>query len=76
MEDRIPASRTMAACIQKTTRSIWIELFKYGKALSKWGQASREAKDKYINRIEKKWPILHFCKDHWKAVQIATSNYS
>ncbi len=76
MEDGTPAPRTMAARIRKTARSIWIELFEHRKAPSKWGQASRQAEDEYINGMEKKWPILRFCEDHWKAVQIATSNYS
>jgi hypothetical protein len=76
MENGTPAPRTMATRIQKTARSIWIGLFEHGKAPSKWGQASREAEDEYIDGMEKRWPNLRFCEDHWKAIQIATSNYS
>jgi hypothetical protein len=76
MEDGMPAPRTMAASIRKTARSIWIGLFERGKAPTKWGQVSREAEDEYIDGLEKRWPILRFCEDHWKAIQIATSNYS
>jgi len=76
MENGSLPPRTMAARIRKTARSIWIGLFEQGKAPSKWGQASREAEDEYINGMEKRWPILRLCEDHWKAIHIATSNYS
>jgi hypothetical protein len=75
MEDGTPAPRTMAARIRKTARSIWISLFEHGKAPSKWGRASREVEDEYVNEMEKRWPILRFCEDHWKSNQIATLNY-
>ena len=75
LEDGTPAPRTMATSIQKTARSIWIGLFKCGKAPSKWGQASRETEDEYVHGMEKRWPILHLCEGHWKAIQIATTNY-
>jgi len=76
MEDGTPAPRTMAARIRKTARSIWIGLYEQGKAPSKWSQASRDVEDEYISGMEKRWPILCFCEDHWKAIHIATSNYS
>lgn len=75
MEDGTPVPRTTATRIRKTARSIWIGLSARGKAPSKWGQASREAEDEYIDGMEKKWPILRLCEDHWKVIQIATSNY-
>ena len=34
-----------------------------------------EARDKYIQLMEAKWPMLCYCDNHWKAHAIVTTNY-
>jgi hypothetical protein len=66
----------LAAEIREYVRSIWRGLYARGAAPSKWRDSSREVQDKYIRDMEKKWPVLCYCENHWKANTLVTSIYS
>jgi hypothetical protein len=75
-EDGTPVNGMDVSKIREYARSIWIEFETRGVAPKKWSQMPRNVKDEYVSDMEKQWPILRYCDDHWKANQVASSTYS
>jgi len=65
----------LAAEICEYARSIWRDLYSRRLAPEKWRDALRKVQDQYTHEMEKRWPILCYCKNHWKAHYLTTKNY-
>ncbi|KAH9025789.1 hypothetical protein EDB85DRAFT_1893701 [Lactarius pseudohatsudake] len=74
--DGTTVSGAVAANIRTRARSIWIHLYNRDLAPLTWGDASKAVQDEYYNNIEKKFKVLRYCKNHWKAQAVATAIYS
>ena len=66
----------LAGEIRRTARTVWRGLYKRDLAPKKWSNALSAALDEYTREMETRWPILRYCSNHWKALHIATKNYS
>jgi hypothetical protein len=73
--DGMPVSGTVVSDIQEYARSIWRGFYDQGFAPPTWGGVSRELEDQFNNEMEKAWPVLQYCKSHWKTRHMATSIY-
>ncbi|KAG6807409.1 hypothetical protein H0H92_007647, partial [Tricholoma furcatifolium] len=65
----------MAQKIRKLARTIWQSFAESGILPSTWGKASREANHQYRKEMERAFPVLALCDDHWKVDTIATEAY-
>ena len=65
----------LAADIREFARKIWARFYSKGKAPPKWGEAMMDLEDRYTSKIERRWPVLRYCENHWKAQRIAIDNY-
>ena len=78
MEDEngqpIPEDDRSAA--RAKARSFWNKLFGKGIAPSCLGKADINIQDEYIALMEHAFPWLRYCKNHWKAKQLWSNNYS
>jgi hypothetical protein len=68
-EDERTAARTKA-------RSFWIMLWNEKKAPPSFRSAEIGIKDRFILLMEKSYPWLRLCSNHWKATQIWSNHYS
>ena len=75
-KDGTPVNGIEAAYIRDFTRAIWRGLYLRGMAPETWGDASLDVKNDYIFEMEKKWEVLRYCENNWKANTIATLIYS
>jgi len=73
--DRSLITGAQAKAIRRHARSIWINLFTRGLALKTWSRMPRSIEDKYVCEMEEQWPILWYCKNHWKVNYLVTQNY-
>jgi hypothetical protein len=73
--DGKPVSGAIASNIREYARSIWRGFYDRGLAPVTWGSASRTLQDRFIQEMEKEWPVLRYCENHWKTKQLATSIY-
>jgi len=64
-----------AGDIRYFARSLWKDLYARGLAPETWGDAPRSIQDEYAHKMEKKWPILHYCENHWKVHHLTTKMY-
>lgn len=71
-----PVDGTVAGAIRDFARSIWRNLYSQGIAPDRWGDASKEIRDKYYHEMESAFMPLRYCNNHWKAQMIVTSIYS
>ena len=46
-----------------------------GLAPEMWGDAPRSIQDEYAHEMEKKWPVLCYCENHWKDYHLTTKTY-
>ena len=74
--DRTPVNGTLVHDIQSFAKSIWQGFYDQGMAPKTWGSVSRAIKDKYICKMETRWPLLRYCDNHWKVNHLATQTYS
>jgi hypothetical protein len=75
-KDGTPVSGTDAAYIRDFARSIWRGFYLRGMAPETWGSVALDVKNDYIFEMEKKWEVLRYCENHWKANNLATLTYS
>ncbi len=61
--------------IRDHARRIWQGLWSRGLASRTWGATTQEVQDTFVCSIEKHFPMLQFCDNHWKAQAISTANY-
>jgi hypothetical protein len=73
--NREPINGQAAADIWEFTRKIWAGFYDQGMAPKKWNKAKPKVRDKYTCEIELWWPVVCYCKNHWKAHRIAIDNY-
>jgi hypothetical protein len=66
----------LATEIRDHARTIWRGLWSRGIAPKTWGAATQEVQDAYIRSMEERFVVLQYCDNHWKALAIATANYS
>ena len=66
----------MATEIREHARTIWRGLWLQGIAPRTWGAATQEVQDAYVRSMEERFVMLQYCDNHWKALAIATANYS
>jgi hypothetical protein len=71
----LPIDGGEAGQIRNHARSLWRDLYARQMAPQKWSDATRSVQDQYAREMEKKWPVLRLCADHWKVHYIATKNY-
>lgn len=74
--DGTPIDGNMAAQIREHARIIWKDLYQRGKAPEKWTDASRDVREEYFREMERRWEVLRYCDNHWKATKLATTLYS
>jgi hypothetical protein len=65
----------LVADIWEFARKIWVHFYSEGKAPPKWGKATMDLEDWYTSEMERWWPVLWYCENHWKAQRIAINNY-
>jgi hypothetical protein len=65
-----------AAGIRRTARTLWHDFYTRGLAPKTWGKVTREVEERFICEMEKDWPVLRYCEDHWKTRTFATAYYS
>jgi len=66
----------LATEIRDHARTIWQGLWSRGIAPKTWGAATQEVQDAYVRSMEERFVVLRYCDNHWKALAIATANYS
>ena len=78
MEDpdgnQLPRSTKDAA--RATARGFWIKLLQEGKAPTHFGAMDLHLQHEYISLMEREFPWLRYCADHWKAKQVWRGHYS
>ena len=74
--DGTPVSGDVASDIREQARSIWRGFTKRGIAPDTWGSATREEENEFNFEMEKSWPVLRYCENHWKVRHLATNIYS
>ena len=67
---------SIATEIRDQARKIWQGLWSQGLVPRMWGAATQEVQNAYVHSIEECFIILQYCDNHWKALTIATANYS
>lgn len=75
LEDGTPVSGHEASAMREHARAIFGDLDEIGKAPAKWGNASGDARKRYIQEMEGRWEVLKYCEFNWKATKIATLCY-
>ncbi|KAH9954904.1 hypothetical protein BC827DRAFT_1158514 [Russula dissimulans] len=75
-EDRTPVDGMMASNIRDLARALWRDIYQSGHAPDTWGSMTNEVRNNFYQEVEMTWPVLHFCDNHWKTNQIATTLYS
>jgi hypothetical protein len=73
--DREPINGRVAADIREFARKIWAGFYDQGMAPEKWNEAKPKVRDEYTCKMELQWPVVRYCKNHWKAHRIAMDNY-
>lgn len=73
--DGTPIPGLRAAEIREFARSIWKGLYSRGLAPPKWRDATLRVQDEYTAEMERRWPVLGYCENHWKVRYLATKNY-
>ena len=66
----------MKRAVRKMAKGFFIDLLQANNAPAAWGSVPLSVRNKFINTMEKAYPFLRFCEDHWKANQVATNSYS
>ncbi|KAF9785315.1 hypothetical protein BJ322DRAFT_1020861 [Thelephora terrestris] len=78
MEDEngneVPDSTKSA--VRKKARALFQLLLHTNIAPATWGAAPLNAQTELIFRLEKEFPFLRLCANHWKADMVATNSYS
>jgi hypothetical protein len=71
------ANQSMAGSQQtyKSLQGLWADFYKRSMAPPNWSKASMHVKKIYIHEMERNWPVLRYCNNHWEAHVIATGNY-
>lgn len=59
-----------------TARSFWIKLWRANMAPEKFSDLDIDLKNEYISLMEKEFPWLRYCENHWKAKRIWQGHYS
>ena len=74
--DGTPVTLARLNQMRSAARSIYEEMLKNGTAPMSWdSQVPAESRDLFYARMEKKYPELRLCEDHWKSNQIAIIQY-
>ena len=58
-----------------TARGFWIKLLNEGKAPTHFGILDLYLKNEYISMMEREYPWLRYCTNHWKAEQLWRNHY-
>lgn len=74
--DGTPVDGTIASTMREFARSIWRDLYLRGMAPETWGQATRQVREEFCQEMERAYPALRLCDNHWKANALATAIYS
>jgi hypothetical protein len=72
----LPVDGNIASDMRDFARCIWRSLYERGLAPSTWGQATMQVRDEFCREMEREYPVLRFCDNHWKANALATAIYS
>jgi hypothetical protein len=75
-QDGSAINGSTAAGIRGTARMLWHDFYTRGLAPRTWGKVTREVEEKFICEMEKDWPVLRYCENHWKTRAFATAYYS
>jgi hypothetical protein len=72
--EEVPESTKSAMC--KKAKALFQLLLHTKMAPATWGAAPLNAKTELIFNLEKEYPSLRLCANHWKADMVATNSYS
>jgi hypothetical protein len=72
--EQVPETDKWAA--RAKARGFWNELFQEDKAPPNLGGAGLDLQDEYILIMEKAYPWLRLCDNHWKSLQIWRNHYT
>jgi len=75
-EDGTQQDEVTKDAARATARGFWLRLLKAGKAPLTFGRLEVGIKHEYIMLMEKTYPWLRLCANHWKAEQIGHNHYS
>ena len=75
-ENGIQIPEKTKRAVRKMAKGFFIDLLQANNAPAAWGNVPLSVRNKFINTLEKAYPFLWFCEDHWKANQVATNSYS
>jgi hypothetical protein len=59
-----PVDGSVVTAMQEDVRLIWESFSRQEIAPKKWGKATIEVRDKYVQVMESKWPMLCFCENY------------
>ena len=62
--------------VRKTARSLFAQLLQRNEAPITWGAAPLNVQTELVFKLEKEYPFLQLCTNHWKAEKVATNSYS
>ncbi|SJL00119.1 uncharacterized protein ARMOST_03431 [Armillaria ostoyae] len=65
-----------ASAIHSKACEIWNELQQRDLVPAVWGDLTTSAKSYFLHHMYQSFPEVSFCEGHWKALWIATNNYS
>ena len=68
-------SRSTKDHARATARGFWIKLLQDGMAPTHFGALDLPLKNEYISLMEREYPWLRYCDNHWKAEQIWRGHY-
>ena len=62
--------------VRKTARGLFAQLLRRNEAPITWGAAPLNVQTELVFKLEKEYPFLRLCANHWKAEKVATNSYS
>ncbi|KAF8220013.1 hypothetical protein L208DRAFT_1077438, partial [Tricholoma matsutake] len=74
-ENRTIIDGFRAMVMHRFAHKLWVGLNSIGKAPKTWGKVNAAVAAQYWNEMERKFPELCLCDNHWKSDFIATLNY-
>jgi len=74
-ENGTPVDAARAASMRKFAKQCWQKYLDAKMAPSVWGAANLDVSRMYNTEMEREFPELRLCNNHWKATSIATQYY-
>ena len=75
-ENGRPIQESQKSAARKRARVFWCKLLKRGIAPSSFCKLDIDIRDSYIALMEKSFPWLCLCENHWKSKKLWQNHYS